>query len=558
MKFKTKWFKGLVLVLPFAAAAITVGTVLGLKNNEESPEKVAYIKVINEATEFLNSTPDQGFSNIKEKLKSKVEEAKKIIQLDNKTLEELKNETQKLIASFNEAKDNKEKVLVSNARKQLKSKLDEIKKYLDSLDDTKYPTIKQELQNKYNESDKIQKQDNHPKETYRNETRNIENALNKAKSDVRTKDEEIRIEEENKKAIQSLKEEITQIKSKINEQNNNLNDRYKTQKDKVSAKLLTFNNDDTQTRNQLEATKTKIISFESEFNNFERDTKILDEVINSHQELRNVNNDEISKKLTELNEVAIKNLEKVKDSKFIKSNDENKSKNTFFNWELGANNSTFEKNTDKDRYTNFLTTEINEEEKESIKNKLLDTTGLKNMFAVLLGYEENYNDLFINNSYIIDKNNLNNKNYDNFKHFEGNDNGKIGLHPRLLENWLIFNWDKDQNNTHYGDTVDKINDKVEQLFTELEKIDNVETFKENEFTELSKRINDFSPLIKNAMTDDKRAKAKEYSEAYLSSYLNLAIIKYEMKKYIAKEIEKVNKSISVVEKINNFLEDSNK
>ncbi|MBN4084469.1 hypothetical protein [Mycoplasma sp. CSL10166] len=557
MKFKTKWFKGLVLVLPFAAAAITVGTVLGLKNNEESPEKVAYIKVINEATEFLNSTPDQGFSNIKEKLKSKVEEAKKIIQLDNKTLEELKNETQKLIASFNEAKDNKEKVLVSNARKQLKSKLDEIKKYLDSLDDTKYPTIKQELQNKYNESDKIQKQDNHPKETYRNETRNIENALNKAKSDVRTKDEEIRIEEENKKAIQSLKEEITQIKSKINEQNNNLNDRYKTQKDKVSAKLLTFNNDDTQTRNQLEATKTKIISFETEFNNFERDTKILDEVINSHQEeFKNVDNsNQILNKLNQLKESASLNLKKAGELNFVK--DEN-SKNKFFNWVLGDNNVTFSKNDDKERYLSILNDETSLELKNEIKNKLLDTTGLKNMFAVLLGYEENYNDLFINNSYIIDKNNLNNKNYDNFKHFEGNDNGKIGLHPRLLENWLIFNWDKDQNNTHYGDTVDKINDKVEQLLTELEKIDNVETFKENEFNELSKRINDFSPLIKNAMTDDKRAKAKEYSEAYLSSYLNLVIIKYEMKKYIAKEIEKVNKSISVVEKINNFLEDSNK
>ncbi|QKT05359.1 hypothetical protein [Mycoplasma sp. OR1901] len=555
MKFKTKWFKGLVIALPFVAAGVTLGTVVALKNGKESPEKIAYIKVINEATKFLDSTTGDDFSEIKNTLKAKVDQAKEIVKLDNKKPEELKVETQKLTESFEKAKADKETVLVLKAKNLLKSRLNEVKTYIqNNLAEDKYSEIKKALQAKYDEFEAIEKLDGQTKEKYRETTKELNNAWNKAKSDAVAKDEEIKRQEEEKRAIESLKSEINQIKTQITEENTKLDERFKDQKAKVVKKLETFVVNEPETKNNLETTKQNLMTFKTSFDAFVNDVNVANEILKSNNEFNNVNDTEtVLAKLNELLNGTNQKTTEVNDKVFLVTDDD---KNKFFNWELGENKSTFRKNDTKERYTEIFKDVIPNDDLNNIVSKLVSTTGLKNMFAVLLGQGENYNDLYWEHSdYIIKKDMLNQEKYNNgYQEYKTSNNGEEGLHPRLLENWLIFNWHFD-GKPEFGDDVNKINDKINELFLKLTEANDVDTFKQTQFTELNKRINDFIPLAKEELNEDKKSKAKEYSEAYLSSYLNLAILKYEVKKYLTEKSNKITKATEAINKINDFLKE---
>ncbi|MBN4083259.1 hypothetical protein JXZ92_00280 [Mycoplasma sp. CSL10137] len=341
---------------------------------------------------------------------------------------------------------------------------------------------------------------------------------------------------------EDLKNEINEIKNYINSENQKLDEIFQTQKERVTSKLNDFNLEGDKTREELTTMRDEISTFKTNFVEFIKKTTSIKEIIASSDEYQTLSLDELSNKFKdESSAITIKIDELDKKTDYI-----NDKKDTFFNWEL--NEGTYSKNSNKERYTN----------NPEIQEKLNETTGLKNMFAALLGYDGNYSDLYNKDGWIIKKENLSSA-YDNWdwKYKDGYEFNE-GLHPRLLENWLIFNWDFNDRNPKFGDDNNQINIKINELYNELVNTNDLEKFKKAQFDGLASRVSHFNKLIKNPeqMTEEKTKMAKEYSEAYLSSYLNLAIEKYESKKILTEKLEKLTTNIETLKQVNDFLNET--
>ncbi|MBU4692925.1 hypothetical protein KQ876_01725 [Mycoplasma sp. CSL7491-lung] len=342
-------------------------------------------------------------------------------------------------------------------------------------------------------------------------------------SDNETIDEE----EQNKK---NYKEEIDRLKNDITNSKNNITDKtFNGLNEKIEKYLMENNYSDEDTidtltskKAKLELVQNQLTKIKDKFNLYKDSLYYLGIEYSSYEDLLQKIDEKI-KLFNEENNDWNSKIVVVDDSNLFNN------KGKLLPWSLATDDveKTNSKSSKNVLYESFLNDSnfLTDVDKTNIKKKLLDITGLKNMLASSLGFNDSYSELYdANVKWIIRKDQLNESKYNQgFGEYKVSNSGVDGLHPRKLENWLIFN-SSDRNN-ELGDQVSAINNKINQLTTQF--IDSKKTwedFKNEQFSDLKSRIDSFKVLIKEGKEYSQNL-AKELSEAYYSGLLNLVYLK---------------------------------
>ncbi|MCU4706457.1 hypothetical protein [Mycoplasma sp. CSL7503-lung] len=356
-------------------------------------------------------------------------------------------------------------------------------------------------------------------------------APNSPQSTDETSEEESE-ENDQKTEKRNYKDEIDRLKSEINVVKESMTDKTFSNLEEKLQKILSDNahkeDDGVETlsskKAKLELVKNQLDEINNSFNKYKDLLLSLDLEYDTYDALISKINDKIN--LFKQNEDNWNSRINV-----TSTSNEFNNNNSLLPWSIKdseegqwVTRSFFDKNS---IYNTFLNVDyLKDKDKENIKKHLNDLTGLKNMIAGILGFGINFKELYgANGNWIIKEDQLNKSQYDiGFNEYKVSDNnGTNGLHPRKLENWLIFN--SDDRQSELGGNSDSINNKVNQLTTQFKNSKKTwEDFKNEQFTNLQSRIDSFKVLRKEGKEDSQNL-AKELSEAYYSGLLNLVYLK---------------------------------
>ncbi|QSF13424.1 hypothetical protein [Mycoplasma sp. Mirounga ES2805-ORL] len=178
------------------------------------------LKIIHTQDETLSLFNENAYSSIKEQLKQSFETAKTANNNLDSTLEELNNAITILQNSIRMSKQNKEKKF-EEAKQQLKLSINKKSETNSLLQGEKYKDIKETLENAYNHANSIAESSSSSCDQLVNEKTTLEEAIDKAKKDKLSRDNEIssvkNILQDNIDRLKEYKDkDLLNIDSKIN------------------------------------------------------------------------------------------------------------------------------------------------------------------------------------------------------------------------------------------------------------------------------------------------------------------------------------------------------